>query len=65
VQKTFAPWAGTERIYLMFSSLNVRKALRLTATSVAAGATVALVFLGGPADAAQVATFVTRAGRGY
>jgi hypothetical protein len=49
----------------MFASLNVRKAVRLTATSVVAGATVALVFLGGPADAAQVATLVTKAGRGY
>lgn len=45
----------------MFSSLNLRKAVRLTTTSVLAGATVALVFLGGPADAAQVIS----AGRGF
>ncbi|HEY0240949.1 MAG TPA: hypothetical protein VGC37_20145 [Friedmanniella sp.] len=43
----------------MFSSLTVRKAVRITATSVAAGAAVALVFLGGPADAAVIL------GRGY
>ena len=49
----------------MFSTLNLRKVARLTATSVAAGATVALVFLGGPADAAEVVSYVTTAGRGY
>ncbi|MGI3779919.1 MAG: hypothetical protein ACRYG2_04000 [Janthinobacterium lividum] len=43
----------------MFSSTTFRKAARLTVTSVAAGATVALVFLGGPADAAVLL------GRGY
>jgi hypothetical protein len=46
----------------MFSSLSLRKVVRLSATSVAAGATVALVFLGGPADAA---TLVGHLGRGY
>ena len=49
----------------MFSSVSLRKAARLTATSVLAGATVALVFLGGPADAAQVAGTVVKLGRGY
>ena len=49
----------------MFSSLNLRKVARLTATSVAAGAAVALVFLGGPADAAEVVGYVTKMGRGY
>jgi hypothetical protein len=48
----------------MFSSLNLRKVVRLTATSVVAGAAVALVFLGGPADAAELASLATRAGRG-
>ena len=43
----------------MFSSISLRKVARLTVTSVAAGATVAIVFLGGPADAA---VFL---GRGY
>lgn len=46
----------------MFSSITLRKAVRLSATSVLAGATVALVFLGGPADAAQ---HVVAMGRGY
>lgn len=46
------------------SSLTLRKAVRLTVTSVAAGATVALVFLGGPADAATVVGVVAQ-GRGY
>jgi hypothetical protein len=46
----------------MFSSLNLRKVVRLSATSVAAGATVALVLLGGPADAATLAGHL---GRGY
>jgi hypothetical protein len=36
----------------VFSSLNLRKAVRVAATSLAAGAAVTLVFLGGPADAA-------------
>ena len=49
----------------MFSSVTFRKAARLTATSVLAGATVALVFLGGPADAAQVAGTVVKMGRGF
>jgi hypothetical protein len=49
----------------MFSSVTFRKVARLTATSVAAGATVALVFLGGPADAAQVTNTVIKLGRGY
>lgn len=49
----------------MLSSLNLRKAVRLTATSAAAGATLALVFLGGPADAAQVAGQVVKMGRGF
>ena len=48
----------------MFSSLNLRKAVRLSVTSVAAGATVALVFLGGPADAATVVGAIAK-GRGY
>ena len=43
----------------MFSSVSLRKVARITVTSVAAGATVALVLLGGPADAAVVL------GRGY
>jgi hypothetical protein len=49
----------------MFSSLNLRKVARVSVASVAAGATVALVFLGGPADAAEVASLVTKAGRGF
>ncbi len=49
----------------MFSSLNLRKVVRLSATSVAAGATIALVFLGGPADAAEIVTYVGKMGRGY
>ena len=49
----------------MFSSTTLRKALRVTVTSVAAGATVALVFLGGPADAATIVGAVSKAGRGY
>ena len=48
----------------MFSSLTLRKAVRLSATSVVAGATVAFIFLGGPADAAQVVR-VVQLGRGY
>ncbi|SER16786.1 hypothetical protein [Microlunatus flavus] len=48
----------------MFSSLNVRKAVRVAATSTVAGATLALVFLGGSADAATV-TGAIFAGRGY
>lgn len=48
----------------MFSSLNLRKAARLSIASVAAGATVALVFLGGPADAATIAGAIAK-GRGY
>jgi hypothetical protein len=46
----------------MFSSLSLRKVVRLSATSAAVGATVALVFLGGPADAATVVGYL---GRGY
>jgi hypothetical protein len=49
----------------VFSSFNLRKVVRLSATSVAAGATVALVFLGGPADAATVVSYVGKMGRGY
>jgi hypothetical protein len=49
----------------MFSSLNLRKVARISATSVLAGATVAIVFLGGPADASTIATTVVKAGRGY
>jgi hypothetical protein len=49
----------------MFSSTNLRKVVRITATSVAAGATVAFVFLGGPADAATVTGLVGKLGRGY
>ncbi|GAA3580448.1 hypothetical protein GCM10022197_42840 [Microlunatus spumicola] len=49
----------------MFSSLNLRKVVRVSATSVVAGGTLALVFLGGPADAATVAGYVVKAGRGY
>lgn len=45
----------------MFSSFNARKVARLAATSVVAGATVALVLLGGPADAAVVIA----SGRGF
>lgn len=47
------------------SSLTLRKAVRVTATSLVAGATVAFVFLGGPADAAQTAELVVKMGRGY
>jgi hypothetical protein len=49
----------------MFSSLNLRKIVRISATSAVAGAAVALVFLGGPADAATVAGHVGKMGRGY
>lgn len=48
----------------MFSSISLRKAVRLSATTVVAGATVAFVFLGGPADAATVVAVVQH-GRGY
>jgi hypothetical protein len=48
----------------MFSSLNLRKLVRLSATSAAAGATIALVFLGGPADAAEVVGYIKQ-GRGF
>lgn len=49
----------------MFSSLNLRKVVRVSVTSVAAGATVALVLIGGPADAATVVHHVGTLGRGY
>jgi hypothetical protein len=45
----------------MFSSLRVRKVVRLVATSATAGTAMALLFLGGPADAATMITL----GRGY
>jgi hypothetical protein len=45
----------------MFSSLNLRKVVRLSATSAAVGATLALVFLGGPADASTLSLL----GRGF
>lgn len=48
----------------MFSSLSVRKIVRVVATSATAGTALALVFLGGPADAAEI-TAVLRMGRGY
>ena len=48
----------------MFSSLNLRKAVRVAATSTVAGAALAVVFLGGSADAATV-TGVIFQGRGY
>ena len=48
----------------MFSSLNLRKAVRVAATSTVAGAALAVVFLGGSADAATV-TGVIFHGRGY
>ncbi|SDU98503.1 hypothetical protein SAMN04488544_3006 [Microlunatus sagamiharensis] len=48
----------------MFSSFNARKAVRVAATSTVAGAALALVFLGAPADAATVAKAVFQ-GRGY
>jgi hypothetical protein len=49
----------------MFSSINLRKVVRISATSATAGAVVALVLLGGPADAATVAGHVGKMGRGY
>ena len=49
----------------MFSSLNLRKVARITTTSAVAGAAIALVLLGGPADAATVAGHVGKMGRGY
>jgi hypothetical protein len=48
----------------MFSSLTIRKAARVAATSTVAGAALALVFLGAPADAATVSHVIVL-GRGY
>jgi len=48
----------------MSSSLSLRKLVRLSATSVTAGAVVALVFLGGPADAAELVGYIKQ-GRGF
>ena len=48
----------------MFSSLNARKVVRVAASSTVAGAALALVFLGAPADAATVSKAVLL-GRGY
>lgn len=44
----------------MISSLRLRKVVRLAATSAVAGAAVAVVFLGAPADAAVVARAASR-----
>ena len=43
MQRILVSRAELERIHLMFSSINLRKVARLTVTSVAAGATVAIV----------------------
>lgn len=48
----------------MFSSLNVRKVARVVASSTVAGAAMAVVFLGGPAEAATVSKVILF-GRGY
>ncbi len=48
----------------MFSSFNARKLVRLSVSSAVAGAALALVFLGAPADAATASRVVLQ-GRGY
>ncbi len=62
-RKKLTSFAASSKGLNMFASPIVRKLGRLALTSAAAGATIAIVFLGGPADAAQAAT-VRMGGRG-